>query len=103
MHDGSTDILYGQWQQWRGQAKVRWNELTDDDLDAVEGKRDILVGKLRERYGWEQMRAEGEVDNFIKENQGTPVPQMAGQNSPGQGPVQGAKQGQGQGKGNGSY
>ena len=43
------------------------------------------------------------VDNFIKENQGTPVPQMAGQNSPGQGQGQAAKQGQGQGKGNGSY
>jgi uncharacterized protein YjbJ (UPF0337 family) len=65
---GTTDILAGQWQQLRGQAKIWWNELTDDELDQIAGHRDKLVGKLRERYGWEQMKAEHEVDRFLNES-----------------------------------
>jgi uncharacterized protein YjbJ (UPF0337 family) len=62
---GANDMLSGQWQQLRGQAKIWWGELTDDELDQIDGHRDRLVGKLRERYGWEQMKAEAEVDRFL--------------------------------------
>jgi uncharacterized protein YjbJ (UPF0337 family) len=50
-----------------GQAKIWWNELTDDELDQIDGHRDKLVGKLRERYGWDQMRADDEVERFLSE------------------------------------
>ena len=58
------DILTGQWKQLKGQAKVKWGKLTDDDLDVIAGKRDQLVGKLQERYGYEKDRAEQEADAF---------------------------------------
>jgi uncharacterized protein YjbJ (UPF0337 family) len=61
----NTDILKGRWQQLKGQALVKWGKLTNDDLDQIEGQRDKLVGKLRERYGLERDRAEVEVDSWL--------------------------------------
>jgi uncharacterized protein YjbJ (UPF0337 family) len=63
----TDDVMIGKWQQLRGQAKIWWNELTDDELDQIDGHRDKLVGKLRERYGWDQMRADDEVERFLSE------------------------------------
>jgi len=55
------DIIEGKWKQVRGQAKQKWGKLTDDDLDQIGGKRDQLIGKLQERFGYERDRAEREV------------------------------------------
>ena len=48
MHE---NIIAGKWRQLKGKLKEQWGELTDDDVAASEGKRDILAGKLQERYG----------------------------------------------------
>ena len=45
------DQIQGKWKHYRGQAKVKWGKLTDDDLTAVSGNRDQLVGKVQEYYG----------------------------------------------------
>jgi len=58
------DEIEGKWTEFQGRAKVRWAELTDDDLLAVEGKRDKLVGKLQEKYGIAKEEAERQVDSF---------------------------------------
>lgn len=44
--------------------KIKWGKLTDDDLDQVEGNRDILIGKIQERYGLEKAEAEREVESY---------------------------------------
>ncbi len=36
----------GNWKQLKGKIKEQWGKLTDDDLDAINGKRDQLEGKL---------------------------------------------------------
>lgn len=61
------DIFAGKWKQLRGKVKETWGELTDDELDEVEGRRDILVGKLQEKYGWTKEHAESEVRSFLDE------------------------------------
>ena len=38
--------------------KKKWGELTNDDLEIIEGKRDQLAGKLQERYGRTKDEAE---------------------------------------------
>ena len=38
------DIIEGKWKQAAGAVKTKWGKLTDDDLKAVGGKRDQLVG-----------------------------------------------------------
>ena len=63
----SSDILEGQWKQLRGRLKETWGVLTDDELDQIDGKRDRLVGKLQERYGYSQMEADDEIDRFLRD------------------------------------
>jgi uncharacterized protein YjbJ (UPF0337 family) len=45
----------GNWKQVKGKVKEKWGNLTDDDLTAINGKRDQLEGKnpgtLRPRQG----------------------------------------------------
>lgn len=59
------DQIQGQWQQLRGHAKSKWAKLTDDDIDNVAGKRDVLIGKLQARYGVLKEEAEKQVDTWI--------------------------------------
>jgi len=46
----NKDIFEGKWKQIRGDAKVWWGKLTDDDLDQVAGKLEALTGLLQEKY-----------------------------------------------------
>ena len=64
----NQDILQGKWEQLKGEARVKWGKLTNDDIDQIEGQREKLVGKLRERYGLARDRAERDVDEWLKNN-----------------------------------
>jgi len=57
----------GKWDQIKGQVKQKWGKLTNDDVTTIEGKSDVLVGKLKERYGYAKEKAEDEVQSFMKE------------------------------------
>ncbi len=61
------DIVEGKWAQLKGSVKEQWGKLTDDDLTAVAGKRDQLVGKVQEKYGWAKAEAEKKVDDFFRD------------------------------------
>lgn len=54
----NNDIFEGKWKQIRGQAKVMWGKLTDDDLEKVNGKFDKLIGLLQSKYGYTRQQAE---------------------------------------------
>ncbi len=56
------DEIKGKWNQLQGQAKTHWGKLTDDDLMAVEGNKDKLIGKIQERYGITKEAAERQVE-----------------------------------------
>jgi uncharacterized protein YjbJ (UPF0337 family) len=60
------DIVKGNWKQFKGQVKEKWGKLTDDDLGVIEGKKDQLVGKIQERYGYSKEEAEREVDEYTR-------------------------------------
>ncbi|PWC13283.1 hypothetical protein B4923_08700 [Brenneria roseae subsp. americana] len=64
----NKDQTSGNWKQLKGKAKEQWGKLTDDDLKIIEGKRDQLVGKIQERYGYEQEAAEKEVKDWESRN-----------------------------------
>jgi uncharacterized protein YjbJ (UPF0337 family) len=57
--------LEGKWPQLKGQAKTRWGKLTDDDLTQIEGHRDVLLGKLRERYADAKEDLEDQLDSWV--------------------------------------
>lgn len=62
----NKDEAGGNWKQFKGKVKEQWGKLTDDDITVIEGKRDQLVGKIQERYGYAKDQAEKEVDSWDK-------------------------------------
>jgi uncharacterized protein YjbJ (UPF0337 family) len=60
----NKDQADGNWKQFNGKVREKWGKLTDDDLTVVEGKRDQLVGKIQERYGYQKEQAEKEVKSW---------------------------------------
>ena len=55
------DRIEGNWKQVAGKAKLQWGKLTDDDLDVIAGRRDVLAGKIQERYGIAKDEAEKQL------------------------------------------
>ena len=60
------DQITGNWKQAKGEALKRWGKLTDDDLDQIDGNREILEGKLQERYGMAKEEVKAEVDRWLE-------------------------------------
>lgn len=63
----NEEILKGKWNQLKGAVKEQWGKLTDDDITQARGNYDQLVGKIQERYGYSQERAQREVDTWMKQ------------------------------------
>ena len=62
----NSDVFKGKWKQMRGQIQQKWGDLTDDDLDRIEGAQTEFEGVLQERYGYTKERAKQEVDTFLR-------------------------------------
>jgi uncharacterized protein YjbJ (UPF0337 family) len=63
----NKDIFEGKWKQVRGEAKLWWGKLTDDDLDKVGGQFDVFAGLLQEKYGYSREQAEAEIEKQMNE------------------------------------
>ena len=64
----NSDVLKGKWQQLKGEARIQWGKLTDDDLDQIQGNIEKLAGKLQERYGYERAQADREAEDFVRQH-----------------------------------
>ena len=67
----NRNILEGKWKQLRGAVREKWGELTDDEFDQIAGNSDRLAGLLQERYGYTQMEAERQIDEFLEKTEVT--------------------------------
>jgi uncharacterized protein YjbJ (UPF0337 family) len=56
--------VQGQWKQLEGKIKMKWGKLTDDDLDFIAGQKEVLVGKIQERYGLKKEEALRQVEEW---------------------------------------
>ena len=52
------------WKQLTGSIQSKWGELTDDEVQEAKGDREVLVGKIQERYGVARDEAERQVDEW---------------------------------------
>ena len=64
----NKDEIGGNWKQFKGKAKEKCVKLTDDDMTVIEGKRDQLVGRIQEGYGYAKDQAEKEVTDWETKN-----------------------------------
>jgi len=55
--------IEGNWKQFKG--KVKWGQLTDDDLNVIAGQREQLEGKIQERYGHAKDQVRRDVDDWL--------------------------------------
>jgi uncharacterized protein YjbJ (UPF0337 family) len=58
------EAIKGSLTQLRGRLRMRWGKLTDDQLDVIEGRREMLLGKLQEAYGMTVQQAEQQVSDW---------------------------------------
>ena len=59
------DRVEGNWKQLKGNVREQWRKLTDDDFEAVAGRKDQLSGKLQERYGMAKDDADREIEAWL--------------------------------------
>jgi len=44
------DRIEGDWKRFKVNAKQRWDKLSEQQLDAVAGRRAVLAGRIRDTY-----------------------------------------------------
>jgi uncharacterized protein YjbJ (UPF0337 family) len=59
------DQIEGKWKEYKGKVKQQWGNLTDDDLDRIDGRRDEVAGLIQQRYGKTKAEAERAVDDWL--------------------------------------
>ena len=58
----TTLTAKGNWNIAKGKLKQKFAQLTDDDLQYIEGKQDELIGRIQKRTGQARERIEHAVD-----------------------------------------
>ena len=58
------DRMKGNWRQLKGRVHQQWSRLTDDDLEAISGQREVLSGRIQETYGISKDEAERQIRRF---------------------------------------
>lgn len=59
------DRVEGNWKQIKGKVREQWGNLTENDLEKINGHRDQLEGILQERYGLAKDAAKKHVDDWL--------------------------------------
>jgi uncharacterized protein YjbJ (UPF0337 family) len=58
------DQLESMWKEYSGSARAHWSKLTEEDWQALNGKREPLVDRVQRRYGITKDEAERRVDEW---------------------------------------
>ena len=52
------------WDSYKAAAKQQWNKLSDDQIDATQGKREQLASRVKEVYSVSEEDAERQVADW---------------------------------------
>jgi uncharacterized protein YjbJ (UPF0337 family) len=58
-----ADLKAG-WAQWRARVRMRWGRLSDDNLEVIEARRDLVLGQLQETQGLTPEQAEQQLGEW---------------------------------------
>ncbi len=53
------------WDRLKGRVRSKWNRLTDEDMNQISGKYDLLVSKIQKRYGHSREQVEREIRDWM--------------------------------------
>ncbi len=67
----NQDQLEGKWKQLKGTVRQKFGQLTDSDVEQINGNREKFLGRLQERYGYTKEKAEKELEEFQRSAAGT--------------------------------
>jgi uncharacterized protein YjbJ (UPF0337 family) len=62
----NNNVSKGKWKQIRGQTKVWWGQLTHNNGTKIGGNVDKITGKLQEKIGNSQQRANENYEKRTK-------------------------------------
>jgi uncharacterized protein YjbJ (UPF0337 family) len=60
------NIIEGKWHEFKGLAREEWGKLSHDELEEIGGKKDRLVAKLQQKYGYATDEAARRADEWAK-------------------------------------
>ena len=66
----NQDRLKSEWTRLKGRVRKEWGRLTNADILAIQGDREILLGRLQERYGQTREEVEQEFDDWFLKARG---------------------------------
>lgn len=64
----TSQRVEGNWNQFKGKLREKWGDLTDDELDRLQGQRDQIVGRLQEHTGRQRQEVERDIDTISRES-----------------------------------
>lgn len=56
--------ISSRWTRFSRDVKKKWDKLTDEEIMQVNGRREILSGKIQERYGVGLEEADMQIDEW---------------------------------------
>ncbi|HEY6451993.1 MAG TPA: hypothetical protein VIX87_05285 [Steroidobacteraceae bacterium] len=62
------------WQRYKAQVKQRWPKLSMNDLDASEGVREVVAGKIIEAYAVAVEEADRQIAEWVQSLEGSQAP-----------------------------
>ena len=60
------DQIAGNWLIFKGKLQHNWARLTDEDITRISGRREQLVARLQDRYGFARAEAEREIGAWVR-------------------------------------
>ena len=52
------------WSHWRDRVRDRWSRLTEVELTAIAGRREVLMARIQEVYGLPREEVERQLKNW---------------------------------------
>lgn len=53
------------WLNYRETIREKWTEITDEDIDGINGDRALLEERIVERYGKSPEEAKADIENWL--------------------------------------
>lgn len=60
----NKNIWKGKWMQLKGEIQSKWGDLTNDELDKIEGDREKIQGLIKEKYGIREEEIKKSLDEI---------------------------------------